>query len=304
MLTLFTMPKPFRGHIGVIQRNAIQSWLRLRPSCEIILLGDDEGTAAVAVELGVRHAPQVARNEYGTPLVNSLLREAERVAAYPLLCYVNADIILMSDFLAAVGQVIFEAPYFLLVGQRWDLDVEKPLIFDNDWESNLRSRVARKGQLHGHTGMDYFVYRTGLWGKVPPFAIGRRTWDQWLMYQARQQGASIIDLTKMVMAVHQNHALPVAKTITTHPEIEHNLALAEGRSYAATLSSATHKLTRRGLVRKRRGLYELYWQLVVLSVSYPVFKPIVRFVFLVGSSIRALFRNLTVAVRRRRREGV
>ena len=27
MLTIFTIPKPFIGHIGVIQRNAIMSWL-------------------------------------------------------------------------------------------------------------------------------------------------------------------------------------------------------------------------------------------------------------------------------------
>jgi hypothetical protein len=45
MLTIFAIPKPFRGHIGVIQRNAICSWLELRQACEIILLGDDEGTA-------------------------------------------------------------------------------------------------------------------------------------------------------------------------------------------------------------------------------------------------------------------
>ena len=31
MLTIFTIPKPFVGHIGVIQRNAIISWLNLSP---------------------------------------------------------------------------------------------------------------------------------------------------------------------------------------------------------------------------------------------------------------------------------
>jgi hypothetical protein len=50
MLTIFTIPKPFRGHIEVIQRNAIESWLRLRPQCEIILCGDDPGVAEAASE--------------------------------------------------------------------------------------------------------------------------------------------------------------------------------------------------------------------------------------------------------------
>ena len=31
-LTIFAVPKPFEGHIDVIQRNAIRSWQRLRPA--------------------------------------------------------------------------------------------------------------------------------------------------------------------------------------------------------------------------------------------------------------------------------
>jgi hypothetical protein len=43
MITFFTTPKPFCGHIGVIQRNAIESWKRIRPSVEVIPFGDEEG---------------------------------------------------------------------------------------------------------------------------------------------------------------------------------------------------------------------------------------------------------------------
>ena len=60
MLTIFATPKPFRGHIAVIQRNAIRSWTLLRPACEIILMGNDEGTAEIAAEFGVRHVPEIA----------------------------------------------------------------------------------------------------------------------------------------------------------------------------------------------------------------------------------------------------
>ena len=43
MLTFFTTGKPFRGHSGIIQRNALRSWLLLDPDVEVILFGDDEG---------------------------------------------------------------------------------------------------------------------------------------------------------------------------------------------------------------------------------------------------------------------
>src|SRR6266705_5770550 len=96
MLTLFAIPKAFTGHTGIIQRNAIRSWTLLRPKCEIILLGDDEGTSHVAKEFGVEHIAEIARNEFGTPLLNDMFASAERRASHKLLCFVNADIILTS----------------------------------------------------------------------------------------------------------------------------------------------------------------------------------------------------------------
>ena len=55
MLTIFGIPKSFEGHNKIIQRNAIQSWLKLCPKCEIILFGDDEGVLETSNELGVKH---------------------------------------------------------------------------------------------------------------------------------------------------------------------------------------------------------------------------------------------------------
>ena len=62
MLTLFAIPKHFRGHFATIQRNAITSWTRLTPRPEILLFGDEEGTGEIARELGLRHFPEVAHS--------------------------------------------------------------------------------------------------------------------------------------------------------------------------------------------------------------------------------------------------
>ena len=58
MLTIFSTPKPFVGHIGIIQRNAIKSWTLLHPDVEVILFGDDEGAAQACQDLGIRHEPE------------------------------------------------------------------------------------------------------------------------------------------------------------------------------------------------------------------------------------------------------
>ena len=100
MLTIFTTAKPFRGHIGIIQRNALQSWKALHPAVEIILFGADEGAADVAQELGLHHEPHVERNEHGIKRLDYLFARAQLIAKHDVLCYVNCDIILMQDSVA------------------------------------------------------------------------------------------------------------------------------------------------------------------------------------------------------------
>jgi len=289
MLTIFTTPKPFRGHFGVIQRNAIRSWQRLQPPCEILLLGDDDGTGEVAKELSVRHIPHLDRNRYGTPLLNSIFQQAEQAATSPYLAYVNADIILMSDFLPAVRKVATELPRFLLVGRRWDLDIRAPLDFSDGWEVRLRSQIAGRGKFHGHSGIDYFVFSPGLWGGIPPFAIGRTVWDNWLIWMATSQKAIVIELTEVVTVVHQDHDyshIPgAAKDAREGPEAKQNLALAGGYVHAFTLWDAKYQLTRSG-IRRRVTPYHFYRHLVTLSGSHRSFKWLLKLVRYVAGTVR------------------
>src|SRR5438045_1218659 len=99
MFTIFTTAKPFKDHVGIIQRNALRSWSLLQPKCEIILLGDDEGAAEAAADFGAKHIPDVQRSDQGIPLISDIFRVAQSEATYPWLCFLNADIILMQDFM-------------------------------------------------------------------------------------------------------------------------------------------------------------------------------------------------------------
>ncbi|HYM90082.1 MAG TPA: glycosyltransferase family A protein, partial [bacterium] len=233
MVTLVSLPKPFRGHAEVIQRNAIRSWTRLRPACQIILLGDDDGTAEMARECGAHHVPEVARNEFGTPLLDSAFAAAERVATGDLLCYLNADIILMSDFMATVTRLAGQMRRFLMIGQRCNVHIAGPWDFDQpDWEHHLRSYARRHGTLSGlFYGADYFVFTRGLWQTLPPLAIGRYFWDTWLIFRARSLGVPVFDATDCVVAVHQAHDYSHAPTVNawvSAPEARRNLTLSGG----------------------------------------------------------------------------
>jgi hypothetical protein len=248
MLTLFSCPKPFRGHINTIQRNAIQSWLRLSPACEVILFGDEEGTQEAASFLRVRHISRVSRNEYGTPLLDDVFAKAEGAATHDIVGYVNADIILMSDIVKAIECVRREKTVFLMVGQRWNIDVESPVDFSQpDWEEKLRRLVLRSGKPTPHLGwIDYFIFPRGLYRDLFPFALGRAGFDNWLLWKAHSLKAPVIDASQAVMAVHQNH------DYSHHPqgergvwegaEAKRNRELMGGWHHSFTLSDASHRL--------------------------------------------------------------
>ncbi|WP_277057361.1 glycosyltransferase [Trichlorobacter lovleyi] len=204
-ISFFAMPKPFKGLIGTIQRNAIRSWLGLSERPEIILLGSEDGVAETAREFGLRHLPQVACNEFGTPLVDAMFHLAQQEATGTLLVYLNADIILGDDFTAAL-RLAEQQQAFLMIGRRWDsyvweeLDLENPVI-----RKTLQCSVREAGLLHGASGIDYFAFRKGLYDRIPPFAIGRTAWDNWLVWYAGQRRAVVIDATRATMVIHQDH---------------------------------------------------------------------------------------------------
>ena len=270
MLSLFAFPKPFRDHIATIQRNAISSWVRLRPSCEIFLFGDEEGTAEVAKEFGACHVSEIAHNEYGTPLVSDVFEKGQQLAKYGLVCYVNCDIILGSEFMGAVGEVSRWTQRFLMVGECWNLDLAEPLAFDQPmWEQNLKVWVRQRGKRRGPQAIDYFVFPRGLYQQLPPFALGRPWFDQWLIWKARHLGVAVVDATPVVMTVHQNHdyshipgGLP--PYISNGEESIRNKKLAGGFGHCYTIEEATHKFLATGLRRNWAGhlMHKFLWRKV------------------------------------------
>jgi hypothetical protein len=250
MLTLFTTPKAFVGSTAVQQRNALKSWQCLGDQVEVLVIGDDPGVEAAAIDLGIKHIPTVERDDEGTPLVDSVFHLGGSATRSEMVCYANSDIIFMSDFLDAIRAV--GSPQFLMCGRRWDLDLTVPIDFsERTWESALRNLVAESGTLHAATGIDYFVFQRGLFTSLPSFSIGRTHWDNWLLFHARTLRVRVVDATAMVMAVHQNHGYQhVAggiEAVWNGPAAVRNRSLAADMLVPFTIDDATHRLTRAGL---------------------------------------------------------
>jgi hypothetical protein len=272
MLTIFAVPKPFKGHVGVIQRNALGSWVRLAET--VILFGDEEGIADAARDLGARHVPEVARNRFGTPLLDGVFGKAQLLCATPWLVYANGDIILREDFRRAVS--LLPRRPCLLAGRRWNLDITEPIDFDQpDWSEALERRALKDGVQGGRAWIDYFAFRPGTLGEIPPFAVGRPRWDNWLMLHARANGFWLVDATPSVMVIHQNHDYSHVPNAVDQrwkgPEADANKRLAGSRRLFS-LEHATHHVLEGRVVRKRRDIADLTRQWKRLPKRHPELK--------------------------------
>ena len=280
MLTIFTTPKPFWRHFKTIQINAIRSWLSLRPACEVILFGNEDGVAEISAELGIKHIPEVECNEYGTPLTNYMFDDAQKIAGTQHVGFVSADIILMGDFLTALQSI--PQRRFLMVGRRWDVELNELVDYnDSEWEARLRKHLARHGKLHPPAAIDYFIFNRGLYRDIPPFAIGRAAIDNWLIFQARFLKAQVYDATAAVTAVHQNHdiSFKIGTAVNGNrenyphgvydgPERTRNIKLMGGVDRGFTIEHATRILTPQGMKRALTPRH-LYFRLAAMPVLIP-----------------------------------
>ncbi len=243
--------------------------MELRPACQVILFGDEAGTAAFARSAGVEHVAEVTRTPYGTPLLHTVFAEAARLSAFSLLCCVNSDIILPPTFAECMNKV--KVPDFLVIGQRLDVDLED--VFDGDYEG-----LAARGTVHVPYGSDYFVFPRTLFADIPPFAIGRPSWDNWMIFRARQLGIPVIDATPSMYVLHQNHGYGHVPEARGHqydgPEGDMNRMLAGEAGRQFTLRYATWKLTPSGLSKIRWWQQDRGAALHAMMVFHPWTRPL------------------------------
>ena len=283
MLTIFTIPKPFTGHIGVIQRNAIRSWLNLVPECEIILFGDEPGIQEIAKEFGIIHVPDIRKTRYGTPFLDDVFFQAQQIAHHDVVCYCNADIIFFNDIIDAVKKIPLKE--YLMMGERWDVDITTPLnISRENWSEEFRTYAQEHHTLLDFMGMDYFIFPRGMLLNIPPFAVGRRGWDNWLIFHVRSKKIPVIDATPVVHVVHQNHTyshIPDKKgTRWDGPESLDNIKLIQNRQiHLWELADSDWVLTPEGPKKKQFSLRTI-GQILVLSTPQKfqiVLEPFFRF---------------------------
>ena len=277
-LTIITSVKPFVDpHIITLQRNAFQSWKALGPDVDIVVVGEEIGLGQVCQEMNLRRAPAIRRSPGGTPLVSSIYQLGRQASDSPILAYVNADIILLPDFLEGARKAAAAYKKFLVVGQRWDLEVTELLDFSSGYANWLMQSLQVKGVRHHRTGSDYFIFPRDCFTDMPDLTVGRSYWDNWMIYAARRSHWPTIDASESIQIIHQNHDyshLPQGQSHHRHPETFENIRLGGGTRTAFLLDDANQKLTPTG-VEPMPLTWKRFWREVEISPlvwlhSYPL----------------------------------
>ena len=237
----------------------------MHPEAEVILFGEEEGAAEISRELGLRHEPVVERNAQGTKRLDYMFGRAQTVARHDTLCYINCDIILLPEFCRAVERVRAGHSRFLMIGRRWDTDITQPVDFtEAGWDERLSVLAHKHGVQRDADAVDYFTFPRGFYREIPPLVVGRIWWDHWLVWKARSERGEVVDVSRLVTAIHQNHDYgyhPVgAKGVWEDEQARKNFELAGGRAHLFTIDDATHILEPEGERKNLKRVWAPSWR--------------------------------------------
>ena len=275
MLTILSTPKPFEGHIGLIQRNAIGSWVRLSPRPQIILFGR---LAPEPVKWPLSSAsstsPRSRRTNSALLICVDSSRAGETAGApqSPLLRQRRHHPDRGARARRAVRTRATAA--FLMVSARINLDLDVPILFETDWRRLAERAAARRAAARATTraSISSSSPRVSI-QNIPPLAIGRAWFDQWMIKAAAQRG---LDRRRHRRSGRSSTRTTVtrtspadASTVYQGVEAERNLAIYGGEAHAYTLLElhpraglATERsagsISRKERFRARQVLWDLF----------------------------------------------
>jgi hypothetical protein len=182
-----------------------------------------------------------------------MFARASQMARHEYLCYCNCDIILLDDFRRAFDRAKAWKEQFLLVSQRWDVDITEPIDFgDAAWVERLRTLTDAEGVQRDEFWIDLFVFKRGLYLDMPPLIVGHCYWDNWMIWKALVDGVRVVDGTSFVTLVHQNHAYSAASGRIRGNSNDAlsmvNLKTIGGLGRVRDIKSSTHRLGSEGRI--------------------------------------------------------
>jgi hypothetical protein len=231
LLTLFTSMKDSE-HRRTIQNRTINNWASFAPFVKPVLYADSDTSSELtskAQKMGweVRNVPMY---RHGIPVFKLMFLDAITNYDTPYYAFANADILFDGSLLETLqtlremnvtdqkcqwtgspditlekmtNEELLRRPSsggLLIIGRRTNVD---EIYFDSS--PSLREKAKSQGSMFLTYAQDYFITtKHGLpWEQIPDLVIGRPGYDNWLTARAMDWKCTTIDVTEMLLAVHQ-----------------------------------------------------------------------------------------------------
>lgn len=190
------------------QENSVQSW-KLLPGIEktIIVCGNDAGVAELCGKYDIIN-DITTETKFGIPLVSSMMKTAYKYGSdRDIYIWINADIILLSDFVDLIKNFIQQYPNYHqlkygMTSRRYNWDNPSSIDYtDNQWEQNLLGMMTNM-KLEAPTAMDIFIHGYKAFDDMPDFAIARFGHDTWMLNKMVTSFDLAINATDSIKIIH------------------------------------------------------------------------------------------------------
>jgi hypothetical protein len=180
-----------------VQTDALLSWKNLKPKPEIIIIGNDPGTAEICKKHGFIHVTDVKCSSTGTPICIDFIRQAEKRASNDIMLLCSGDIYITQDTIEAAKAISKEKDEFCVVPRKKFVDIENGKV--------VRDVICGTGTPWATwQGGDYWLHSKGIFEGMPDFLIGRHYLERW-MYRWLCNKDALIDGTLAITCLHQKH---------------------------------------------------------------------------------------------------
>jgi len=204
-ITFFAIPKSFKGNTAIHQGNSLKSLQLTNPGSQIVIYGQEEGIEEFCSKNGFLNRKITSFSSIGTPILKDVFDDIQMISEFDTVVYLNSDIIFLSDIKKIIQRIAFTQ--FLIIGKRTNVDINEIIDFSKEnWYERLQFFAHEHGEQGSLSEIDYFIFQKGSLNDMPPFAVGRAGWDNWMIYHYKQElNFPVIDATDYLVALHQNH---------------------------------------------------------------------------------------------------
>ncbi|XP_052807398.1 uncharacterized protein LOC128236529 [Mya arenaria] len=206
LLTLF-ITWNYNLEKDLVHNITVFNWMSLNPFVIPVVFTNDSDVSADCSRNGWKVLPVLVTAAEGVPVLKYMYRDVMEKYNTTFYAYTNADILFTDTLLDSLVQIITNISLdltqpALIVGKRTNV---KNLTSDegSTWY-NITKTAKDRGTLYTIWAVDYFITtRSFPWHDIAEVVIGRRAYDNWLVFHSRKMNYSVIDITSTVLAVHQ-----------------------------------------------------------------------------------------------------